>query len=107
MQDVRLGVMKALGDITRLQIVDILMNGEKTVQDLCRELNVTQPTLSHHLKILCGCDMTICRHEGTWHYYSLNSDMLRGMGKHLIGMADYIDDNNPETLAVALMHFSH
>ncbi len=105
MQDIRLPLMKALGDINRLKIVDLLMSGEKTVLELEHKMNVTQPTLSHHLKILCTCTITKCRHEGVRHYYSLNSELLRTIGLHLIAMSEYIDNPSEHSLDEATAYF--
>ena len=46
-------VFKAFCDENRLAILDMLRTGEKCACDLLEELHITQPTLSHHMKILC------------------------------------------------------
>jgi DNA-binding transcriptional ArsR family regulator len=45
-------VLKALGDETRLRILETLLNGEKCVTDLVQDLRCSQPHASHHLRIL-------------------------------------------------------
>lgn len=45
-------VLKAMGDATRLQILESLLVGEKCVKDLVQELQCSQPHTSHHLRIL-------------------------------------------------------
>jgi DNA-binding transcriptional ArsR family regulator len=45
-------ILKALGDETRLRILESLLTGEKCVSDLVRELKCSQPHASHHLRIL-------------------------------------------------------
>ena len=45
-------VLKALGDETRLRILESLLTGEKCVTDLVQELRCSQPHASHHLRIL-------------------------------------------------------
>lgn len=45
-------VLKAMGDATRLQILESLLVGEKCVNDLVQELQCSQPHTSHHLRIL-------------------------------------------------------
>ncbi len=45
-------VLKALGDETRLRILESLLVGEKCVTDLVQELKCAQPHASHHLRIL-------------------------------------------------------
>lgn len=44
---------------------------------------ITQPTLSHHMKILVGCGLVNDRKEGKWHHYSLNCETLMNY-KHFI-----------------------
>ena len=46
-------VFKAFCDENRIKILQLLSHGEKCACKLLEELNVTQPTLSHHMKILC------------------------------------------------------
>lgn len=68
-------ICKALGDNNRLQIIQMLSNGEKCGCKLLEAFNITQPTLSHHMKILCDCGIISDRKEGKWHYYSINKDV--------------------------------
>lgn len=65
-------ICKALGDSNRLQIVQMLSDEEKCGCKLLEAFEITQPTLSHHMKILCDCGLVNDRKEGKWHYYSLN-----------------------------------
>ncbi|MBM7871333.1 ArsR family transcriptional regulator [Clostridium pascui] len=66
-------IFKALSDSSRLRIIDILSCGEKCACDILENFNFTQPTLSHHMKVLIDCGIVQCRKEGLWSYYSLNS----------------------------------
>ena len=50
-------ICKALGDSNRLQIVQMLSDGEKCGCKLLEAFQITQPTLSHHMKILCECGL--------------------------------------------------
>ena len=65
-------IFKALSDSNRLQIINILSCGEKCACRLLDYFNFTQPTLSHHMKVLMECGLVNSRKEGTWNYYSLN-----------------------------------
>lgn len=65
-------ICKALGDSNRLQIIESLTTGEKCACKLLEKFNITQPTLSHHMKILCDCNLVTSRKEGKWIYYTLN-----------------------------------
>ncbi|MGG7078311.1 ArsR/SmtB family transcription factor [Clostridium sardiniense] len=66
-------IFKALSDPNRLKIIDILSCGEKCACEILENFNFTQPTLSHHMKVLIECDLVVARKEGTWNYYTLNS----------------------------------
>ena len=70
-------ICKALGDSNRLQIVQMLSDGEKCGCKLLEAFKITQPTLSHHMKILCECGLVNDRKEGKWHHYSLNCNTLQ------------------------------
>ena len=76
-------ICKALGDCNRLQIVQMLSDGEKCGCKLLEAFQITQPTLSHHMKILCECGLVNDRKEGKWHHYSLNCETLCDF-KHFI-----------------------
>ena len=65
-------VFKAFCDENRIRILKLLKGGEKCACKLLDELNVTQPTLSHHMKILCDSGIVSGRKEGKWVYYSIS-----------------------------------
>ena len=69
-------ICKALGDSNRLEIVQMLSDGEKCGCRLLEKFEITQPTLSHHMKILVECGLVNDRKEGKWHHYSLNCETL-------------------------------
>lgn len=69
-------ICKALGDSNRLKIVRMLSNGEKCACKLLEAFEITQPTLSHHMKILCDCGLVNVRKDGKWSYYFINSETL-------------------------------
>ena len=64
---------KALSDPNRLMIVDMLSYGELCACVILVKFRITQPTLSHHMKILCESGLVRGRKEGKWTYYSLDS----------------------------------
>ena len=68
---------KALSDPNRLMIVDMLSCGELCACVILAKFKITQPTLSHHMKILCECGLVTSRKEGKWTYYSLNSGAVQ------------------------------
>ncbi len=65
-------ICKALGDPNRLKIVQMLTKGEMCACRLLEALDITQPTLSHHMRILSDCGLVTARKDGKWTYYSLH-----------------------------------
>lgn len=76
-------IFKALGEINRVKIIDMLSSGEKCACIILESFNFTQPTLSHHMKVLMDCGIVKCRKEGTWIYYSLDSEICNDLMKFL------------------------
>ena len=73
------GLFKALADKHRLRIIDMLSRGEECACNLLAEFNITQPTLSHHMKILCDCGLVNARKEGKMMMYSLNDETVENV----------------------------
>ena len=67
-------VFKAFCDENRLQIMELLQSGEKCACVLLEHLNISQPTLSHHMKILCESGIVTGRKEGKWTHYSISAE---------------------------------
>ena len=78
---------KALGDSNRLQIVQMLSDGEKCACKLLEQFEITQPTLSHHMKTLCECGLVDVRKEGKWSHYSLNCETLTAFQQFIGGLS--------------------
>lgn len=70
-------LFKAIGDVTRLKIVDMLSCGEKCACELLSGLNITQPTLSYHMKNLTEAGLVSVRKDGSWMRYSINEDKAK------------------------------
>lgn len=68
---------KALGDPTRLRIMALLFNGERTVGDLADHLSVSQSAVSHQLRLLRNLDIVRHRKDGREVYYALADDHIR------------------------------
>ena len=64
-------IFKAMSDENRIRIMKLLRSGEKCACKLLEELNISQPTLSHHMKILCDAGLVTGRREGKWTHYSI------------------------------------
>jgi len=69
-------ICKALGDANRMQIIQYLAEGELCACRILEQFSITQPTLSHHMKILTECGLVDVRKEGKWMHYSLSCTTL-------------------------------
>ena len=72
-------IFKALGDENRIRILKLLHSGEKCACKLLEELNISQSTLSHHMKILCDAGIVTGRKEGKWRNYSICCEGVCGL----------------------------
>ncbi|WP_246579264.1 ArsR/SmtB family transcription factor [Alkaliphilus flagellatus] len=68
--------MKALADETRVKIFDMLSKGELCACNILEDFDITQPTLSYHMKILSESGLVNSRRDGVWMKYSINKDGL-------------------------------
>lgn len=76
-------IFKAFCDENRIKIIEQLRSGEKCACKLLEELDVTQPTLSHHMKILCDSGIVVGRKEGKWMHYSISEEGAEQAKKRL------------------------
>ena len=76
-------IFKAFCDENRIKILQILKDGEKCACRLLEALNITQPTLSHHMKTLLDSGIVNGRKEGKWMYYSISEDGLKKAQEYL------------------------
>ena len=78
-------IAKALGDPIRLQLVDVLRRhaGKVCVCELVPLFDVSQPTLSHHLKILRQAGIVDSERRGLWAYYYVRPDALKELSAWL------------------------
>ena len=67
---------RALGDETRLRIIEQLASGERSVSDLMARLDLGQSLMSHHLRILRESGLVSDRREGRWILYSIAEPAL-------------------------------
>ena len=67
-------VFKAFCDVNRLQILELLRTGEKCACVILENLNISQSTLSYHMKILCEAGIVVGRNEGKWTHYSIDTE---------------------------------
>ncbi|MCH5303650.1 MAG: winged helix-turn-helix transcriptional regulator [Ruminococcus sp.] len=76
-------IFKALSDENRIRILKLLQSGEKCACVLLDSLKITQPTLSHHMKILCDSAIVVGRKEGKWTHYSISPEGASTAVKYL------------------------
>jgi ArsR family transcriptional regulator len=85
-------IFKALSDETRLKIVEMLSCGEMCACAILEYFEITQPTLSYHMKILTDSNIVISKKEGTWIRYNLNHDLMNSMKKYWDQITEGKDD---------------
>src|SRR2546428_11882945 len=76
---------KALSDPIRLQIVDVLRKhaGKVCVCELVPLFDLSQPTVSHHLKVLREAGIVNSERQGLWAYYYVDPEAVGGLGPGL------------------------
>jgi ArsR family transcriptional regulator len=74
---------KALTDINRLLILDLLMNGETCSCMMIEKLPIKQSTISHHMKILIDSELVEERKDGKYSYYSLSKSGINSAIEYL------------------------
>jgi len=79
-------VFKAMGDENRITILTLLQAGERCACQLQETLNISQPTLSHHMHILLNANLVNARKDGKWIYYSLSQEGAREAANMLSGI---------------------
>jgi len=82
--------MKALSDETRVQIFDMLSIEELCACDILEQFQITQPTLSYHMKTLCESGLVNCRRDGVWMKYSINKNGLDSLKTFIIDIGQKV-----------------
>ncbi|MFQ7310592.1 transcriptional regulator [Drancourtella sp. An210] len=81
-------IFKVFSDPKRLKIIDMLSEGELCACKIQEAFQISQPTLSHDMKLLCDAGLVLPRKEGKWTHYSLNleklNDVYKTLGKLII-----------------------
>ena len=78
-------IARALGDPVRLQLVDVLRKhaGKVCVCELVPLFDLSQPTISHHLKVLREAGIVGAERQGLWAYYFVLPDALKELSTWL------------------------
>jgi len=88
-------VLKALADVNRLHILKLLGRGEQCACVLLENLALSQPTLSHHMKILCDAGLVASRKEGKWIYYTRQARTLDEIAAYLQALGQEVPPDAP------------
>ncbi|PZO14377.1 MAG: ArsR family transcriptional regulator [Leptolyngbya foveolarum] len=78
----------ALSEPIRIQVIELLQEGEFCVGDMCDRLCIAQSKLSFHLKTLKEAGLVTARQQGRWMYYSLNADRFHALEGYLSSYGD-------------------
>lgn len=79
-------IFKALGDSTRLDIIRLLNGKELCVCDILDAFSLSQPAISHHLKILKQAGLLLDSRQGKWIFYRLNPVVFQEVVQYLHGI---------------------
>ena len=90
-------VFKALSDPKRVQIIDVLSKGEMCGCALLEHFHITQPTLSHDMKLLIDAGIVQSRRDGQRTLYSLNLEAVKRMQDRLKKMLKPDMEENEDT----------
>jgi ArsR family transcriptional regulator len=73
--------LKALADPARLQLLSIVLaSGSACICDLTEPVGLSQPTVSHHMKVLVDAGLLHREKRGKWVHFSVDAQALRGLG---------------------------
>lgn len=81
-------VFKALGDPTRVKLLSMIVEssaGEMCVCDLTEPVGLSQPTVSHHMRLLVEAGLVTREQRGKWAYYQPTTGTLTDAAKTLLG----------------------
>jgi hypothetical protein len=82
--DALLAFFKAMANESRLRIVALLAQRERTVQELAETLGLKEPTVSHHLAVLKQIGLVAVRPQGVLRWHSLKPGALADMNRRLL-----------------------
>lgn len=97
------GRLKALSDPTRLQLLELIASHPghtACICDLTEPLSVTQPTVSHHMRLLTEAGFVTREQRGRWVHYTICTDALVDVSDRVAGLASHDADAPPITKGV-------
>ena len=78
---------RALGDLTRVRMLDALARSELCVQDLAARLNLTESAVSHQLRLLRNMRLVRTRRAGRMMFYALDD-------QHIVGLFEHVEERD-------------
>lgn len=95
-------VLKAMADPKRMKIIDLLSYSNMCACDVLKHFDFTQPTLSHHMKVLESAGIVSVSKQGQWHHYTLKEDFVKEFMRSMVQLLsdsgeDCLCQNNKET----------
>ena len=91
-------MFKALGDPVRLRLLSLIAShpgGEACVCEISTTFDVSQPTISHHLKLLRSAGLLDCERRGTWVCFWVIPAVLQQLSS-VLNLADRVIETSPE-----------
>jgi ArsR family transcriptional regulator len=91
-------MFKALGDPVRLRLLSLIAShpgGEACVCEISTTFDVSQPTISHHLKLLRSAGLLDCERRGTWVYYWVIPAVLQQLSS-VLNVNDHVIETSPQ-----------
>ena len=92
-----LPALKALAHESRLRLLALAGEGERSVQELAKLVGLKEPTASHHLAMLKDAELVRMRREGNTHFYSLDPQALRRLGRAIASQEALAPDRAPRS----------
>ncbi len=87
---------KGIGNAARYRIIEALLKGRKTVNELTRIVKLSQPAVSQHLKTLKACDLVIDERSGKEVFYALNTEYTLKLLHNLVKDMDKQQKKPPD-----------
>lgn len=88
-------VLKAMADPKRMKIIDLLSYNCMCACDVLKHFDFTQPTLSHHMKVLESAGIVSVNKQKQWHHYTLEEEFVR---EFMSSMAQLLSDSSTDCL---------
>ena len=81
-------IFKALSDESRRKIISMLVEKDRSVNEIAKNFNKSQPCISHHLEVLKNAGIVESRKEGQFTIYSINMSSIQYIINWFMGLKD-------------------